>query len=96
MWSPWINSDSGANDLGDKEYIDILYAQYPKRDTCVKPNLFQARSVLDQTPAELTGEVFIYYDIVKGFYCANSDQQDGLCLDYEVRMCCPGNQFLIS
>ena len=87
-WSPWYNSDIGSNDFGDKEFISGLHQIHPK-STCPKPIQFQARSILGQTPAELTGETFIYYDTSKGFYCVNHQQNDSLCLDYEVRMCCP-------
>ena len=84
-----MNYDVGTTVFGDSEFIADLFASSP-RHTCAKPLLFEARSVVNGTPAELTGESFIYYDNVKGLYCANYQQDDNLCLDYEVRMCCPG------
>ena len=81
-WSSWNDRDN-ASGTGDWELIH-LRADYS--NLCAAPAAAQARIVG-------TGETHTTQNVefgVNGLVCKNADQQGELCLDYEVRFCCPG------
>ncbi|XP_035659392.1 uncharacterized protein LOC118404427 [Branchiostoma floridae] len=86
-WTVWFNRD-GSGGRGDRELLSHLCRENPGQ-ICPHPTGVHARVVSTQQEASLTGETFVYYDTTIGFFCNNTHQADGSCLDYEVRFCCP-------
>ncbi|KAI8491765.1 hypothetical protein Bbelb_305700 [Branchiostoma belcheri] len=54
----------------------------------IVPSAIQGRTVGTHIEASQTGEVLSVYSPTSGLECANAEQSDGSCLDYEVRFCC--------
>ncbi|KAI8501527.1 hypothetical protein Bbelb_207980, partial [Branchiostoma belcheri] len=86
-WTDWFDRDNPTA-TGDWETMTELRNENPGR-ICDSPTGIQARVVGTGQDASSTGEVFAWNDPVNGFVCRKADQTDGVCLDYEVRLCCP-------
>ncbi|XP_019638860.1 PREDICTED: uncharacterized protein LOC109480924 isoform X5 [Branchiostoma belcheri] len=86
-WTDWFDRDNPTA-TGDWETMTELRNENPGR-ICDSPTGIQARVVGTGQAASSTGEVFAWNDPVNGFICRKADQTDGVCLDYEVRLCCP-------
>lgn len=80
-WTEYLNADNDQTDDGDYELIKSWSAS----EVCGNPTGVQARSL--QGNKDWT---HVSTDV--GFYCVNSEQDDGACDDYEVRYCCPKYQ----
>ena len=81
-WSSWNDRDNPSA-TGDWE---LIHLREDYSNLCAAPEAAQARIVG-------TGETHTTQNIefgVNGLVCKNADQQGELCLDYEVRFCCPG------
>ncbi|KAF7709725.1 cartilage intermediate layer protein 1-like [Silurus meridionalis] len=85
-YTQWFDRDNPSG-VGDYETLVHLRAEYPQK-ICNKPLTIQA-ATLTGVPAESIGQVFQAYDTITGFGCANSEQNEGCCLDYKVRFGCP-------
>lgn len=90
-----MNSDSGGTQ--DKETLSSLSAKY-KAYSCMNPSKINVRDVATRTAATLGGgpQTYRNMDTKIGFVCIGSDQSTGSCLDYEVQLCCPGEQIKSS
>ncbi|XP_078681744.1 uncharacterized protein LOC144916492 [Branchiostoma floridae x Branchiostoma belcheri] len=86
-WTDWFDRDNPTG-TGDWETLTDLQNENPGR-ICDSPTGIQARVIGTGQDASTTGENFAFYDPVNGFVCRKEDQKDGVCLDYEVRFCCP-------
>ncbi|KAI8513398.1 hypothetical protein Bbelb_100370 [Branchiostoma belcheri] len=86
-WTDWFDRDNPTG-TGDWENLSDLQNENSGR-ICDSPTGIQARVIGTGQDASLTGENFASYDPVNGFVCRNEDQKDGMCLDYEIRFCCP-------
>ncbi|XP_019631664.1 PREDICTED: uncharacterized protein LOC109475460 [Branchiostoma belcheri] len=86
-WTDWFDRDNPTG-TGDWETLTDLQNENPGR-ICDSPTGIQARVIGTGQDASTTGEYFAFYDPVNGFVCRKEDQKDGVCLDYEVRFCCP-------
>ncbi|XP_078681206.1 uncharacterized protein LOC144916087 isoform X3 [Branchiostoma floridae x Branchiostoma belcheri] len=86
-WTDWFDRDNPTG-TGDWETLSDLQNENPGR-ICDSPTGIQARVIGTGQDASTTGEYFAFYDPVNGFVCRKEDQKDGVCLDYEVRFCCP-------
>ncbi|XP_035668107.1 retinoschisin-like [Branchiostoma floridae] len=86
LWTRWFDRDDTSG-TGDAELLSYLRQENPGQ-ICSGPSAIQARVRGTHVQASQTGEQFDSYDKEVGFYCINSDQSDGSCLDYEVRFCC--------
>ena len=84
-WTRYYDSDAFMNDGGDYELISSFSAD----QVCGNPAAVQAR--LQQTP-NLPSYEFTHVSKDLGFYCVDSEQDDGKCDNYEVRFCCPKYQ----
>jgi hypothetical protein len=84
-WSPWINRDSpGAS--ADYEDLDDMRGQVP----CPQPIAIECRVVADGRDWRQTGQRYTCAldSPVPGGICINAEN-NGACLDYEVRYKCP-------
>ncbi|KAI8494281.1 hypothetical protein Bbelb_280410 [Branchiostoma belcheri] len=86
-WTDWFNRDQPWGDE-DNEMLTHLRQDYPGQ-ICATPTAVHARVNSTHQEASLTGQHIHSYDTTAGFVCRNVDQPDGVCLDYEVRFCCP-------
>ncbi|XP_078584278.1 uncharacterized protein LOC144866627 [Branchiostoma floridae x Branchiostoma japonicum] len=86
-WTPWFDRDNPSA-TGDWEVLSHLRPENPGQ-ICRSPTDIQVRVKGTEQDAFLTGEVFVFYDVTTGFVCKKDDQPDNMCLDYEVRFCCP-------
>ncbi|XP_035690117.1 mucin-5AC-like [Branchiostoma floridae] len=86
-WTPWFDRDNPGGG-GDWEVLSHLRPENPGQ-ICRAPTDIQARVISTGQDAFQTGEVFAFYDVTSGFACRAKDQPDSICLDYEVRFCCP-------
>ena len=76
-------------DDGDGEYETLLMLRHENPgEICVNPTAVDARVVGDQTHYSQTGQI-LTVDSKTGLECVNDRQPNGICLDYEVRFCCP-------
>ena len=74
---------------GDGEYETLLMLRHENPvEICVNPTAVDARVVGDQTHYSQTGQI-LTVDSKTGLECVNDQQPNGICLDYEVRFCCP-------
>jgi hypothetical protein len=83
-WTPWLNRDHPAG-VGDYETLkDFL----KEEKACPAPLAIECRTVrgMDWNQA---GQSYIC-DPAVGGVCRNSEQESGLCEDYEVRFLCSG------
>merc|ERR1711892_529326 len=78
-WTSWINNDSPAASTGDWE----TRPSFLESGVCSNPTGIQAAPV-DGGSTQTT-----HIDASLGFWCVNSEQDSGLCADFEVRYCCP-------
>ena len=77
-----MNSGSGsASDSSDYELITNFNAA----SVCANPAAVEARGTSGQSD-------YTHISKALGFYCLESEQDDGSCDDYEVRFCCPKYQ----
>ena len=80
-WTDYVNTDTAAGDGDFETKYDITGTS-----VCPNPIAIEANNVdggsQDQT----------HIDLNLGFYCLNSEQNDGQCADFEVRYCCPKMQ----
>ena len=76
-------SNSAPDSDGDWE----TYFNYPMGAVCANPTAIKA------TPLD-GGALDVYHlHLDFGFYCLNSEQNDGnICADFEVQLCCPKTQ----
>ncbi|KAK3733738.1 hypothetical protein RRG08_026853 [Elysia crispata] len=84
-WSPWLNVDSPDNGAGDIESIGEIKRKF---GVC---NTFAAiECKVTGTPVLFSqaGQDRLTCDILSGFRCYNSEQVNGKCMDYEVRILC--------
>lgn len=82
-WTPWRNRDNAGGE-GDFETLpDLVNAG----QSCANPISVECQTT-SGVPASSTGEVYHCNTSFAG-YCRNSEQPDGYCLDYRVRMLCP-------
>lgn len=81
-WSQAINVDNPNSD-GDWETL----FNHPIGSTCANPTAIKATPLDD-------GAMDVYHlHLDFGFYCLNSEQNDGnVCADFEVQYCCPKYQ----
>ncbi|XP_078670967.1 uncharacterized protein LOC144911067 isoform X2 [Branchiostoma floridae x Branchiostoma belcheri] len=86
-WTDWFNRDQPSG-TQDNEMLTNLRQSYPGQ-ICATPTAVHARVTSTQQEASLAGQHIHAYDTTTGFVCRNADQTDGVCLDYEVRFCCP-------
>ncbi|XP_078584280.1 uncharacterized protein LOC144866630 [Branchiostoma floridae x Branchiostoma japonicum] len=86
-WTDWLDRDDPSG-TGDWETLSDLQQDFPGR-ICDAPTAIQARVIGTGQDALATGENFVFFDATTGFVCRKEDQKDGMCLDYEVRFCCP-------
>ncbi|XP_078670904.1 uncharacterized protein LOC144911022 isoform X2 [Branchiostoma floridae x Branchiostoma belcheri] len=86
-WTKWFDRDDPGK-TGDYEGLKALREENPGK-ICDVPTAIEARVIATGQEASLTGEEFRFYDTINGFVCKLEDQNDGTCLDYEVRFCCP-------
>ena len=89
-WSAWDDRDNPSA-TGDWE---LIHDRHDYASLCKVPEAVEARVVG-------TGEMTTHQNIafgLNGLACKNEDQFGEMCLDYEVRVCCPGNflKFLTS
>jgi hypothetical protein len=82
-WTTWLDRDSPSG-LGDYETLGPLVSEGLG---CLNPLAIECKTLggVDWT---LTGEVY-HCNVTEGGYCVNSEQPDGSCLDYHVRLLCP-------
>lgn len=78
-WTEWNNLDDPSGD-GDLELFSI-YDIY-----CKNPFNVQIET-LDGIPFNKSGQV-VHFASNYGFMCLNN-QNNGSCLDYKFRLCCP-------
>jgi hypothetical protein len=81
-WTDWLNRDNPSGS-GDWE----TRTSFPSGTVCTNPAAIQCETV-DGIAHNLTGET-VTCNPQTGFYCQNSAQSDGSCLDYRVRFYCP-------
>ncbi|XP_019624440.1 PREDICTED: uncharacterized protein LOC109470100 [Branchiostoma belcheri] len=86
-WTDWFNRDQPSG-TQDNEMLTNLRQSYPGQ-ICATPTAVHARVTSTQQEASLAGQHIHAYDTTTGFVCRNADQTDSVCLDYEVRFCCP-------
>ncbi|XP_002730909.1 mucin-5AC-like [Saccoglossus kowalevskii] len=84
-WTKWMDKDDSSK-TGDWETLPDLEDAFPGT-MCDNPVSIDVVT-LDGTPADQTGEVFLFMSPTRGFACINDDQPDGVCQDYKVRFCC--------
>ena len=85
----WMSSDVGG--LADKETLQSLYNKFGAQ-TCLNPAKIRVRRVGTRKEASAAGgpQKFLTFDTTVGFQCLASMQQEQICFDYEVQLCCPG------
>lgn len=88
-WSPWLNADKPDSGAGDIESISEIKKTFGVCSTVVG---IQCRVAGTYTLFSETGQDRLTCDYLNGFRCYNSEQIDGHCLDYEVRVLCWGDQ----
>ncbi|XP_043080249.1 uncharacterized protein si:dkey-205h13.2 [Puntigrus tetrazona] len=86
----WFDSDNPNTNDGDAELLSVLHSMYPGH-ICPNPLGIEAKTVISNQPAYLTGNVFQVYNPTTGFSCINSNQGGVSCSDYKVRFTCPGD-----
>ena len=80
---------SGTSGYGDGEYETLFMLRHENfGEICFNPTAVDARVVGDQTHYSQTGQI-LTVDSKTGLECVNDQQPNGVCLDYEVRFCCP-------
>ncbi|MCP5016989.1 MAG: hypothetical protein GY938_17235 [Ketobacter sp.] len=84
-WVGWFDRDNPSG-TGDWELTDLILLANGEK-MCKNPTEIQARVKGSNVLAEDTGQNFLMYNL-QGFVCRNQDN-NGLCLDYEVQFCCP-------
>ncbi|MBN2102041.1 MAG: right-handed parallel beta-helix repeat-containing protein [Candidatus Aenigmarchaeota archaeon] len=77
-WTNWQDNDNPSG-VGDYEQMSC--------SSGTQKNV-ECRTVGSHINYADTGEVYTCSTTYPGGYCVNSNQPDGLCLDYEVRLCC--------
>ncbi|KAI8504958.1 hypothetical protein Bbelb_170670 [Branchiostoma belcheri] len=87
FWTGWFDRDD-PSETGDWEMLTYLRRENVGQ-ICSAPTAVHARVISTHVEATLTGENWQRYDTTTGFICRIEDQDDGACLDYEVRFCCP-------
>ncbi|XP_077991467.1 macrophage mannose receptor 1-like isoform X2 [Glandiceps talaboti] len=87
-WTGFYDRDDPSA-TRDEENLDLLRHEYPGQ-ICETPSAVYAET-LDGVPATQTGEI-IDMSPSTGFRCVNTEQNDGICMDYRVKFCCPGLQ----
>uniref|UniRef100_A0A672IK13 WxxW domain-containing protein n=1 Tax=Salarias fasciatus TaxID=181472 RepID=A0A672IK13_SALFA len=80
-WTEWYSRDRPTR-TGDWELLRELRKQYPGQ-ICAKPLKLEVVTTDTMTPASIYNS--------RGFVCRNSDQEDGICHNYQVRFRCPCN-----
>lgn len=88
-WSPWLNADRPESGNGDIESISDIRKVF---GVCSNIINIECRVAGTETLFSQSGENHLACDFLNGFRCYNSEQSDGHCLDYEVRVLCWGNQ----
>ena len=84
-WSPWLNADSPDAGQGDMETVATLQGKY---GICSKISDIQCRVAGSPTLFSQSGQTHLTCDVLNGLRCFNDLQNDGQCLDYEVRVLC--------
>ncbi|XP_077861966.1 mucin-2-like [Saccoglossus kowalevskii] len=82
--TPWMNIDSPMDGDGDMEPLDELRQFY---GFCRFPEAIECRDAQTDELYTKTGET-LTCDLMNGLLCFNSDQINGLCRDYKVRLDC--------
>ncbi|CAG5117515.1 unnamed protein product [Candidula unifasciata] len=88
-WSPWLNADRPESGMGDIERIIDIKTMF---GVCSNIINIECRVAGTETLFSQSGENHLACDFLNGFRCYNSEQSDGHCLDYEVRVLCWGDQ----
>lgn len=88
-WSQWLNGDSPLSGSGDLETISDI-----KNKFGICPDIvdIECRVAGTLTLFSQAGQDRLMCDALNGFRCYNSEQSNGQCLDYEVRVLCWGQQ----
>ena len=83
--SNWVDRDNPGGS-GDFEKVSDMYNA--GQISCRYPLRIEARRKSDKKDSSKTGEVINSLNTGYGFSCLNSQQSDGSCADYEVRVWC--------
>jgi len=83
MWTIWFDVDD-SNGAGDYETLAIIQEKYPET-VCENPLNIEGR-VTGTLQNALQSDQRLEIDKNTGLICKNIDQ---ICLNYEVRFCCP-------
>ena len=87
---------SGSSGYGDGEFETLLMLRNENPgEICVNPTAVDARLVGDNTHYSQTGQI-LTVNSKTGLECVNGEQPNGICLDYEVRFCCPSKSEFIK
>ncbi|XP_078095332.1 uncharacterized protein LOC144510017 isoform X4 [Mustelus asterias] len=82
----WFDRDD-PSDIGDYEDLANLRKEYPEQ-ICNNPIACEVATTLG-VPVSSTGDNIPECNILTGFSCVNSEQDDGICEDYRIRFTCP-------
>ena len=79
-WTLPVNNDD-ATGLGDFEYLTSM----DKKQGCSNPIAMRA------TATETAGYSSwpVHMDLHRGFWCVNSEMDNGFCENWAVELCCP-------
>ena len=87
-WSEWISRDEPSGSEDNEEFVGH---EEDSTMPCPTPTGLQAREV--NGGGVMLTKQNVVFSLLTGFQCVNSDN-NGLCNDYEIRVCCPGTSII--
>ena len=86
MWTSWIDLDNPDND-GDHETVTEAVTHGLLEASC-DPQKVEARDTISKKMAEEFHGMTFNFNNLNGISCSNSKQFNGICKDFEIRICC--------